>query len=43
MFDIDSYYSDEYHYDDDAWDFDEQEMLAEEEYAAWFDGLEGEL
>lgn len=43
MFDIDSYYADQYHYDDDAWDFDEQEMLAEEEYAAWFDGLEGEL
>lgn len=43
MFDIDSYYADQYHYDDDAWDFEEQERLAEEEYAAWFDGLEGEL
>lgn len=43
MFDIDSYYADQYHYDDDAWDFEEEERLAEEEYVAWFDSLYGEL
>lgn len=42
MFDIDAYYADQYHYDDDAWEFDEDELLAEEEYAMWYDGLEVE-
>jgi len=34
-FDIDSYYS----YDDDAFDYTEEEQLAEEEYRAWYEGL----
>lgn len=40
MFDIDSYYGEQYHYDDDAWEFDDDERLAEEEYAMWYDGLD---
>lgn len=37
--DVDAMYEERHSYDDDAWEFDEYEKQAQEEYRAWFDEL----